>query len=593
MDFWKLFFRFIPIYKWRVLAYIVLNILCCVCSIFSFATIIPLLQILFGLSGPSISYIEWSSINSVSSALDVLKNDILYFLQEKIIVNGNEFALLLLGAFLMATSFLSNAFSLLAYFTRIPIRTGIARDLRKVVYGKIVRMPLSVFEGQSKGDFVSRMTNDVDEVDFGIGTALDMLIKDPVQIIVYIVTLFGISYVLTWKALILLVAGCIVSGIIGSAMKKYAMQVQSYKGQIVATFEETIAILPVIKAFAKEHYWEEKFATLNNKMRKRANTTNQRYSFAWPLADFLMTTIIAILLWFGGSKVLACNSDTAIGAAEFIYFLIVFYSIIPPIRDITKCMYGIRKAMASVERMNKVAKLDDEYENYGITAPVQLNAQVGQPLFQLNNISFSYGKRNVFKDLNLCINRGESVAIIGGNGSGKSTLVSLLMKLYPILSGEILIDNKPIDSWNVKQLRKLFAYVPQEPMLFNDSIYNNITFGNEKATMEDVMNIVSLLDMKQFLLTCPQGLQTKVGNQGSELSGGQRQCIAIARALISDAPVLILDEATSALDKRNQVAFSSVMKKLCTFKTIICVTHDVYSLSFVDRTIDISKKQES
>lgn len=584
MDFWKLLFRFVPIYKWRILAYIVLNILCSVFSIFSFATIIPLLQVLFGLSKPSMSFVDWETISSFSSALDVIKNNTLFYIQGKIISNGDSAALLLIGMFLIITSFLSNAISLSAYFVRIPVRTGIARDLRKVVYAKIVKMPLSTFKGESKGDFVARMTSDVEEVDFGIGTAMDMLIKDPVQIIVYIVTLFGISIALTWRALFLLAISCTICALVGSAMKRFAMKVQTYKGQIMATFEESIGALPIIKAFNIEHRLEERFSVLNNKIREMANTANRRYSFAWPLADFLMTTIIAILLWFGGRAIL--DGQSSIGTAEFIYFLVVFYSTIPPIRDITKCTFGIRKAMASVERMNRIAKLEDESNSYTPLTP-SLHTQIGSPIINFNNVCFAYGKQVVFQNFNISIKQGEHVAIIGHNGSGKSTFASILMNFYNVQSGHIAIDNVPICDWNLKQLRNLFAYVPQEAMLFNDTIYSNIALGKDDVTIQEIEQVIEALDMKAFINSCPQGLYTKVGNQGMELSGGQRQCIAIARALISNAPILLFDEATSALDQQNLSSFNAYMKQCGNQKTIICITHDTNALSFIDRVIDL------
>ena len=416
MDFIKLLIRFIPQFKGRIIAYISLNFLCSTCSVFSFIAIIPLIQILFKLSDKNFTYLETSNIESFSDFLDIIKNNIMFSLQEKISVYGEFKVLLMIGGFVILMSFLFNFISYFAYWVRIPIRTGISRDLRKDAYNKITSMPIKAFTKENRGDFVSRMTNDVEEVEYGIGTTLDMFIKDPIQIIVYIITMIGISSQLTLYAIIMITVVCVFVLLLGQVMQRISFDAQIKRGQILSAFEQTLGILPIVKSFNAQKMFQKKFDILNIKTQKVFNKQNRFYSLAWPSTDFLITVIIVLMLCLGGNLILCGKSD--INPAVFIGFLGVLYSIISPIRDMMKCTFGIRKAMASVVRLNKILAINDEIIN---EKKDSISESKEIPIIAIKDLSFKYDNESVLENISLQINKGQKVAILGATGSGKST----------------------------------------------------------------------------------------------------------------------------------------------------------------------------
>ena len=583
MDFWKLVGRFIPLYKWRILSYVLLIILSSVFSVFSFATIIPLLQLLFGLSDAQILYMDSNSIVSFKTFLEFIENNSLYYIQHQILENGKITALLILGLFLIVTSALSNIISYFAYYVRIPIRTGISRDLRNEVYATILSMPIKAFSNENKGDFVSRMTNDIEEVDYGIGTAMDMIIKEPIKVIVYICTLISISILLTFEALLLLCLSCVVIALVGKAMKHLARKGQQYRATILSTFEQTLGKLKFIKAFNLDKHFYTEFEGVSDETMEVLNKTNRRYSIAWPLTDFLLSVSIAVLMCLGGSFIL--NETSTLSAEKFIYFLVVFFSIVPPIRNITKSTYGIRKAMASVERMNYILSLNKEKDSLGSKIDNVCQQNVG---IEFRNISFGYTKNDiVLNNVNLHIPLNQITIIKGETGTGKTSLFNLLLKLYAPLEGQILYNGVDINKLSTYNLRNTITYVSQDPVLFNDSIYNNVNLGKLDASTSEIVLATKLTGIDDFISSLPDKYSTIVGDQGMNLSNGQRQAIAIARALLRNTPILILDEATNCMDSLLELKIMENIKQLYNGRTIIIITHNDNLNDLADNIISI------
>ena len=583
MEFWKLLGRFIPIYKWRILSYILLIVLSSIFSVFSFATIIPLLQLLFGLSDVQIIYMDAESIVSFKSFLEFVENNSLYYIQQQILENGKTTALLILGVFLITTSALSNVISYFAYYVRIPIRTGISRDLRNEAYATILHMPVNAFANENKGDFVSRMTSDIAEVDYGIGTAMDMIIKEPIKVVVYICTLISISLFLTIEALILLCIACIIIAVVGKAMKRLAKEGQQYRAAILSTFEETLGKIKFIKSFNLIDYFYREFEVLSDETMEVLNKTNRRYSIAWPLTDFLLSVSIATLMCLGGSLIL--NETSSLPAEKFIYFLVVFFSIIPPIRNITKSTYGIRKAMASVERMNYILSLDAEQDLLGEKIDDSIVHSTG---IEFNNVSFSYTtNRLILDNVNISIPLNKTTIIKGETGAGKTTLFNLLLKLYTPSKGKILYNGVDISKLSTYNLRNAITYVSQDSILFNDSIMENINLGKREAYPPEVIHATKLAGVNDFIDILPCKYKTIVGDQGMNLSNGQRQAIGIARAVLRNTPILILDEATNCMDSNIEQQVFENLKKIYNGRTLIVITHNDNLLRYADKVITI------
>ena len=586
MDFIHILARFIPQYKWRILIYIVLNIICSICSVFSFAAIVPLLNILFGISNESIEKLSSDNISTWSDFLNYEKNNILYYLQEQIAIHGPVWTLLEICLFFVCMTFLFDAISLLAYWVRIPIRTGISRDLRKDAYFKITRMSLKSFTKENKGDFVSRMTSDVEEVDYGIGTTLDMFIKDPVQIIVYIITMFSISKTLSSFAMGMLLITSIVMVIIGKRMKTISLVAQSQRGLILSSFEQTIGALRLIKAFNAEERLNNKFSKLNNAARNTFNHQNMHYSYAWPFTDFLIVLSIGIMLYVGGYTILLGESN--IEASELIYFLVVFCSINSPMRDLIKCTFGIRKAMASAQRYTKIATIEEDTST--VTVETELDSGISHNI-KYENVYFGYEDNEFIQGVSLDIKVGQKIAIVGSTGSGKSTLISLLLKFYNVRKGNIFIDNINLNKISTKIMRDNISYVGQECILFNDTIYNNIAFATGCTNISEIIQAAQKANIHDFIMSLPNQYETVVGDNGLSISGGQRQCICLARAFLKNAPMFILDEATSALDKALEAKIMKSIMEVCKNKTLIIITHKLPSEIKFDSIYSIENGQ--
>ena len=564
----KVLRRFIPPYRWQVAANLFFNILSTVLSLFSFATIIPVLQILFGLSQSHAIYTPLEQATSLQETLAILKDNLYYFLQTLIDTHGAQSVLLLLGGCLVLLTGMKCLTAWLANYFMVPIRTGVLRDLRAQLYRKVVSLPIGFFTEERKGDVMSRMTNDVNEVEASIMSTLDMLFKDPIMILVYLITLFTISWQLTLFVLVLLPIAGFLIGRIGRSLKRASTKGQEQNAEILTQIDETLGGLRVVKAFNAEAKLIQRFLLLINATRATFNRINRRYYLAHPVSEFFGTALIAILLWFGGTLILGEHSS--IDAATFIYYLVIFYSIINPAKDLSKATYGIRRGMASLERIDKI--LNTESTIREVQIPQQLSDF--QSVIRYEDVSFAYqADRLVLQHINLDIRKGQTIALVGQSGSGKTTMADLLPRFYDPSAGRITIDGVDIRQLKTYDLRALMGNVNQEAILFNDTFYNNITFGVESATMEEVRQAARIANADDFIMATPDQYQTTIGDRGSRLSGGQRQRISIARAILKNPPILILDEATSALDTESEKLVQEALEHLMKDRTTLVVAH--------------------
>ena len=577
MNILSLLKRFVPPYRWQVAANLCFNILSTILSLFSFATIIPVLQILFGLSQVSAIYMPLETATTFQEILNILKNNLYYYLQTLIETQGAQSVLLLLGGCLVLLTGFKCLTAWLANYFMVPIRTGVLRDLRAQLYKKVVSLPIGFFTEERKGDVMSRMTNDVNEVEASIMSTLDMLFKDPIMILVYLITLFTISWQLTLFVLVLLPIAGLLIGRIGRSLKRASSKGQEQNAEILTQIDETLGGLRVVKAFNAEAKLTDRFLNLINASRATFNRINRRYYLAHPVSEFFGTALIAILLWFGGTLILGDYSS--IDAATFIYYLVIFYSIIGPAKDLSKATYGIRRGMASLERIDKILKVESTIRN--IDNPVKISDF--QSVIRYEDVSFSYqADRPVLQHINLDIHKGQTIALVGQSGSGKTTLADLLPRFYDPTAGRITIDGVDIKNLKTFDLRALMGNVNQEAILFNDTFYNNITFGVESATMEEVRQAARIANADDFIMATPDQYQTIIGDRGSRLSGGQRQRISIARAILKNPPILILDEATSALDTESEKLGQEALENLMKDRTTLVVAHRLSTIRNAD-----------
>ena len=569
--------RFLPPYKWYVALNMLFNVLSTILSLFSFATIIPVLQLLFGIATVDVTYVSLHDASGLQQTLEVLKNNLYFYLQTLIESRGASFVLLLLGACLVLLTGLKCLTAWLANYYMVPIRTGVLRDLRARLYKKVVSLPIGFFTEERKGDVMSRMTNDVNEVEASIMSTLDMLFKDPVMILVYLITLFCISWQLTLFVLILLPIAGLLIGRIGRSLKRASTHGQEQNAEILTQIDETLGGLRVVKAFNAESKLIRRFQVLINETRSTFNRINRRYYLAHPVSEFLGTALIALLLWFGGLLILGDNSN--IDAATFIYYLVIFYSIINPAKDLSKATYGIRRGMASLERIDRI--LDAESNIKEVDNPQQIINF--QSVIRYEDVCFAYqSDRQVLKHICLDIHKGQTVALVGQSGSGKTTMADLIPRFYDPQHGQITIDGVDIRELKTHDLRALMGNVNQEAILFNDTFYNNITFGVESATMEQVREAARIANADDFIMATPDQYQTTIGDRGSRLSGGQRQRISIARAILKNPPILILDEATSALDTESEKLVQEALEHLMKDRTTIVVAHRLSTIRNAD-----------
>lgn len=585
MSFIRLIRRFASPYKWLVVLNLVFNLLSTILSLFSFAAIIPVLRILFGISQVDTVYVDLGSTEGLEQWLVAAKGNLYYLLGEMIGMYGGGVMLAWLGLFLGVMTGLKCLTAWLANYFMVPIRTGVLRDLRRQLYDKIVSLPLGYFTQERKGDILSRMTNDVNEVEASIMSALDVLFKDPIMIIVYLLTLFVISWQLTLFVLVLLPVAGLLIGRIGRSLKRASKRGQEQNADILSQVEETLSGLRVVKAFNAEDKLRARFAVLIDATRQTFNRINRRYYLAHPVSEFMGTCLIAVILWFGGMLIL--NHHSTIDAATFIYYLIIFYSIINPAKDLSKAGYSIRKGQASLERIDKVL---DTQSNITESAEASGISDFGECICY-EHVTFGYDvSRPVLQDISLRIGKGQIVALVGQSGSGKTTLADLLPRFYDVQQGCITIDGKDIRSLKIHDLREMTGYVNQDAILFNDTIYNNITFGVDTSRpapeglswQQAVERAAKIANAHSFIMDTPDGYQTCIGDRGSRLSGGQRQRISIARAILKNPPILLLDEATSALDTESEQLVQEALEQLMRDRTTLVIAHRLSTIRNAD-----------
>ena len=568
-NFFRLLRRFIPPYCGQLALNIFFNLLSTVLSLFSFAAIIPVLQILFGINAGIDTYqpVVWA--NGLEAVMQVLKNNLYCWISLQIMQGGAGMVLFLLGVFLVMMTGLKCAAAFFASFFMIPIRTGVLRDLRQQLYDKILSLPIGYFTEQRKGDIMSRMTSDVNEVEVSIMSSLDMLFKDPIMIGIYLITLFCISWQLTLFVLLLLPVAGLLIGRIGRSLKRRSTRGQELTADLLADIEETLGGLRVVKAFNAEQQLSESFLKRNNLTRQTFNRINRKYVLAHPVSEFLGTGLIAVLLWFGGSLIL--SETSAIDAAVFIYYLVIFYSIINPAKDLSKASYAVRKGMASLERIDMILRAESNVKEPEKPRSLE-EMHADAPLISYHNVSFAYTPGiPVLQDIQLDIQRGQTIAFVGQSGSGKTTLLDLLPRFFDPQEGTVMVGGIDIREFSTRDLRSLMGNVNQDAVLFNDTILNNILFGmspdaypSEEAMMTAVREAARLANALAFIEATPDGFFTVIGDRGSRLSGGQRQRLSIARAILRNPEILILDEATSALDSESEQLVQQALDNLLT-----------------------------
>ena len=571
-ELFKLLLRFVPPYKKYLILNIFFNLLSTLLSIFSFMLIIPILEILFKTSEATYSFIPWGE----GDLKDVVINNFYWLVSEQIKVHGAIWTLMLLGVWLIVMTFAKTMTSYLSSACIIPLRGGVVRDIRNFVYRKVVSLPIGFFTTERKGDIMSRMTGDVAEVENSIMTSLDMIFKNPIMIISYLTTMFILSWQLTLFVLVLLPLAGFVMGRVGKSLKRTSLDAQQQWGGLMAQIEETLGGLRIIKAFNAENRIYQRFTSANNLFYRTTNRIGRRQALAHPMSEFLGTTTIAIVLWFGGALILRGNS--VINAGEFIYYLIIFYSIINPAKDLTKAAYTIQRGLAAMERVDKILSTENPIKNpeKPVTDVVLNNA------IEYRNVWFKYNEEWVIKDVNLTIKKGQTVALVGQSGSGKSTMADLLPRFYDVDKGGIYIDGVNIKDMKVFDLRAMMGNVNQEAILFNDTFYNNITFGVSDATQEEVEEAARIANAHDFIMATEQGYDTPIGDRGCRLSGGQRQRVSIARAILKNPPILILDEATSALDTESERLVQEALENLMKNRTTLVIAHRLSTIKDAD-----------
>ena len=572
-EFLQILQRFIPPYKKYLALTVVFNILSAVLNIFSFAALIPILQILFRTegTGTATQLMPWS----LNNLKEVLANNADYYVTQLIGNVGATTTLLLIGLFLAFATFLKTGAYFLSSATIIPIRTGVVRDIRNQLYQKITSLPLGFFSDERKGDIIARMTGDVGEIESSIMSSLDMLFKNPILIISYFTALLFISWQLTLFTLIFVPIFGWFMGFVGRKLKRKSIEAQSLWSDTMSQVEETLGGLRIIKAFCAEDKMNKRFSNINNNYRTSVQRVNIRQQMAHPMSEFLGTVLIIIVLWVGGILVL---DQQILSGPTFIYYLVMLYSIINPLKDFSKAGYNIPKGLASMERVDKILKAVNTIKEPA--HPKHIASFEHQ--IEFRHVSFRYGEQWVLKDVNLVIEKGKTVALVGQSGSGKSTLVDLIPRYYDVQEGEVLIDGINVKDLGIHDLRQLIGNVNQEAILFNESFRNNITFGVDSATHEQVEQAARIANAHEFIMQTEHGYDTNIGDRGGRLSGGQRQRVSIARAILKNPPILILDEATSALDTESERLVQDALERLMKTRTTVAIAHRLSTIKNAD-----------
>ena len=566
--------RFIPSYKRYVVLTFIFNFLSTIFNLFSFAAIIPILQIIFKVNVESHSFVgwDWSSVDSIVYSV---KNNAMHYVENLIAVNGEFVALCILAGFLVSMTLLKTGSEFLAGAMLIPVRTGVQRDIRNKIYRKITELPIGYFNEERKGDIMSRMMGDVNEIESSIMSSLEIIFKNPLLILVYVFMLFILSWKLTLFVIILLPISGWLIGNLGRNLRKNSLTGQQQMGSMLSQIEETLGGIRIVKAFNAENKLIGRFAKINDQIRTTFGRINRRHLLAHPLSEFLGTIVICVLLLYGGMLIL--DKSSSLDAPTFIYYLVVFYSLVPPFKDLSKASYSVQKGVASLERVDDVLNTVNTITTEGDVPIKTFDSDI-----EFRHVWFRYGEAWVLRDINLTIKKGQTVALVGHSGSGKSTFVDLIPRFYDVTKGDILIDGKNIKTLNVFDLRSLMGNVNQEAILFNDTFENNITFGVENATREQIEEAARIANAHDFIMATEHGYQTNIGDRGGRLSGGQRQRVCIARAVLKNPPIMILDEATSALDTQSERLVQSALDSLMKNRTSIVVAHRLSTIRNAD-----------
>lgn len=572
-EFFQILRRFVPPYKRYLVMTVSFNILSAVLNIFSFAAIIPILQIIFktekAAAAPQLMAWNWDNMKEVAA------NNMDYYVNVLIADIGPTTTLLVLGLFLATMTFLKTGAYFLSSATVIPIRTGIVRDIRNQLYRKITSLPIGFFSEERKGDIIARMSGDVQEIENSIMSSLDMLFKNPILIIAYFATLLCISWQLTLFTILFVPVMGWIMGKVGRKLKRKSKEAQALWSDTMSQVEETLGGLRIIKAFCAEEKMNRRFDNTNSNYRNQILKVNTRQQMAHPMSEFLGTVMIIIVLWFGGILVL---NQQVLSGPTFIYYLVILYSIINPLKDFSKAGYNIPKGLASMERVDKILLAESdikEKEN-----PQHISSF--DHTIEFRHVSFRYGEQWVLRDINLTIEKGKTIALVGQSGGGKSTMVDLIPRYYDVQEGEVLIDGINVKDLDIHDLRQLIGNVNQEAILFNDTFFNNISFGVDNATQQQVEEAARIANADEFIKASENGYDTNIGDRGGRLSGGQRQRVSIARAILKNPPILILDEATSALDTESERLVQDALERLMKTRTTVAIAHRLSTIKNAD-----------
>ena len=565
--------RFLPPYKKHLALAFVFNILTAILNVFSLATIIPILQVLFRVNNETYNFIPWNSGDG--SLIDIALNNVNWYIARLIETNGASFTLMMLAVILIVMTLLKTGSAYLGSYFVIPIRTGVVKDIRDRINDKILSLPIGFFTEERKGDILSRISGDVNEVENSVMSSLDMLFKNPLLIVIYLTTMLILSWQLTLFVLVVLPGMGFIMGRVGRSLKRKSFDAQNKWGDLMSQVEETLSGLRVIKAFNAEGEISGRFHAGSNQFRRMSNRIARRQQLAHPMSELLGTITIAIVLWFGGSLILGGNG--LIDAATFIYYLTIFYSIINPAKEFSKSAYAVQRGLASMERIDRILEAENPIVESQQPVPLAFQREIAY-----KNVWFRYNHDWVIRDVSLQIEKGKTIALVGQSGSGKSTMADLLPRFYDIQQGGIYIDDINIKDVRLHDLRSLIGYVNQDAILFNDTFYNNIAFGMSNVEEEQVINAARIANAHEFIMATEKGYHTNIGDRGGKLSGGQRQRVSIARAILKNPQILILDEATSALDTDSERLVQEALEKLMQNRTTIVIAHRLSTIKNAD-----------
>lgn len=566
--------RFLPPYKKDIFLNLFFNILGAILNVFSFTLVVPILEVLFKMRDEVYEYMQPNSFSEMIQ-FNLLKNNFYWYIQQVMEQSGGAMALMLLGAFLVVMTFMKVAAVYLSAYFIIPVRTGVVRDIRKQINDKVLALPLGFFSNERKGDIMARMTGDVGEVENSVMSSLDMVTKNPIMITIYLIAMLVVSWELTIFVLIFLPISGYIMGQVGKTLKRQSTEAQEKWGNLVSQIDETLGGLRIIKAFNAEKKIMKRFDASSEDFRNKSNKIARRQQMAHPMSELLGTITIVVVLWYGGTLILGNNSS--IDAPQFIFYLVMFYSIINPAKDLSKSVYQIQKGLASVDRIDKILKAENNIVDAVYPKEVSFKES-----FSFRNISFKYENDWVIKNVSLTVPKGKTIALVGQSGSGKSTMADLLPRFYDVQEGGIYIDDVNVKDLRLHDLRGLMGNVNQEAILFNDTFFNNIAFGVENATLEQVMEAAKIANAHDFIMATEDGYESNIGDRGGKMSGGQRQRVSIARAVLKNPDILILDEATSALDTESEKLVQEALDNLMRNRTTLVIAHRLSTIKNAD-----------